>query len=272
MTDAACSASESMAQQVRRHVVQMTSRGASSHVSSCLSVVDILAVLYSDILRVDPAQPDRADRDRFLLSKGHAAAALYATLAASGFFDVTKLDSYYQDGSDLSGHVSHVDNPGVEFSTGSLGHGLGVAAGMALTALRTGQTWRTYALLSDGEFDEGSTWEALLFASHHKLENLVAIIDYNKLQSLGSVASTLALEPLVDKFAAFGWATTEVDGHDHAALRGAFQGMPHVVAQPTMIVCHTTKGKGVSFMEDSVMWHYRSPQGAEYDAAMAELG
>jgi transketolase len=250
----------------------MTHRGNSSHVAAGLSIADILAVLYGGALRVRPDDPRWPGRDRFVLSKGHAGAAVYAVLAESGFFSVEKLKTHYQDGSDLSGHVSHKGIPGVELSTGSLGHGLGVASGMALAAKLAGEPWRAFALLSDGECDEGSNWEAVLFSAHHRLDNLVAIIDYNKIQSLKPVAETLGLEPFADKWAAFGWAVREVDGHDHMALTEAFGNVPFEPGKPSVVICHTTKGKGVSFMENSVLWHYRSPQGEEFEAAMAELG
>ena len=262
---------ELLAAYVRRDIVNMTHRGGSSHVGSGLSIADILAVLYGDILSVDPSVPRHDDRDRFILSKGHAGAAVYAVLAETGFFEVEKLKDHYQNGSVLSGHVSHKGVPGVEFSTGSLGHGLSVAAGMAKAAKLRLKNHRVFVLLSDGECDEGSNWEAILFASHHKLNNLVAMIDYNKIQSLNSVEATLGLEPLADKFKAFGWNTIEVDGHDHLALKKSFALVNQEETRPTVLICNTTKGKGVSFMENSVLWHYRSPQGQEYEAASAEL-
>ncbi len=169
------------------------------------------------------------------------------------------------------GHVSHKGVPGVELSTGALGHGLNVATGMALAAKRGDDTWRAVALLSDGECDEGSTWEAAMFAAHHQLDNLVAIVDYNKLQSLASVEETLALEPFSDKWRAFGWSVAEVDGHDHAALLGAFGRLPLTAGRPSVVIAHTTKGKGVSFMENQVAWHYRTPLGEDFDRAIAEL-
>lgn len=260
-----------MAQRIRRHIVDMTHRGKSSHVGSGLSIADVLAVLYGSVLRVDPAQPAHPGRDRFILSKGHAGAAVYAALAERGFFDPVELEQHYQNGSIFSGHVSHKGVPGVEFSTGSLGHGLGVAAGMALSAKRTGRPTRAFALLSDGECDEGSNWEAILFAAHHKLDNLVALVDYNKIQSLAAVSDTVGLEPFTDKWRAFGWHVEEADGHDHDALQAALQGATAADGKPGVVICHTTKGKGVSFMENSVLWHYRTPQGEEYQDALREL-
>lgn len=262
---------EELARRIRCHAVNMTRAGKSSHVGSVLSMADIMAVLYGRVLRVDPARPDRADRDRFILSKGHAGSGVYATLAERGFFKVSELATHCQDGSRLSGHVSHKGVPGVEISTGSLGHGLSVGTGMALAAKLDGHTHRVFVVLSDGECDEGSVWEAVMFAAHHRLDNLTVVVDYNKIQSLAPVAETLALEPFADKWRAFGWAVAEVDGHDHRALTTALGGVPLESGLPSVAIAHTTKGKGVSFMEDTVLWHYRSPQGEEFEAAMREL-
>lgn len=260
---------EILAWRLRRHVVRMCSSGGSAHVGSGLSAADVIALLYGEILRVDPADPLWADRDRFILSKGHAGACIYAALAERGFFPVEHLAQHYQNGSILSGHVSHKGVPGVEVSTGSLGHGLGIGAGMAMQLRRACGGQRVYVLMSDGECGEGSNWEAILFAAHHRLSNLCAIIDYNKLQSLGSVAETLGLEPFANKWRAFGWAVRQVDGHDHEALRRAFASPDP--ERPTCIIADTVKGRGVSFMENSVLWHYRIPRGDEFDAAMTEL-
>src|SRR3989338_8319669 len=186
-----------LAKKIRLHAVQMTSRGVSSHVASILSMADLLAVLYGSVLKVDPKKPAWPDRDRFILSKGHGGAGVYAALAERGFFPIEWLESHYQDGSLLSGHVSHKGLPGVEMSTGSLGHGLSVGTGMAYGAKLDCLKHRVFVLLSDGECDEGSNWEAILFAAHHKLDNLVAIVDYNKIQSLKSVSETLELEPFM---------------------------------------------------------------------------
>ena len=202
---------ELLAARVRMHVIDMTHRGGSSHVGSGLSIVDILSVLYGEIMRIYPKHPNHQDRDRFILSKGHAGAAVYATLSEVGFFDREVLKDHYQNGSALSGHVSHKGVPGVEFSTGSLGHGLSVASGMAKAAQLKNKKHKVFVLLSDGECDEGSNWEAILFSSHHNLNNLVAIIDYNKIQSLDTTENTLALEPFADKFKAFGWNVIELD-------------------------------------------------------------
>lgn len=263
--------SSQLAWRVRRNIVKMTHLGNSSHVGSALSMVDILAVLYSDILTYDPKYPEADNRDRFILSKGHAGAGLYATLAECGFFPVEMLDQHYKNGSILSGHVSHNGIPGVEFSTGSLGHGLPVGVGVALSAKKRNETHRVFVILSDGECDEGSNWEAFMFAAHHRLSNLTAVIDYNKLQSLESTHDTLDLEPFADKLTAFGWNVVDIDGHNHNELKNAFGIKSQVIDKPTVVLANTTKGKGVSFMENEVLWHYRSPQGEEYEAAMAEL-
>lgn len=234
-------------------------------------MADILAILYTRILRIDPDDPRAPDRDRFVLSKGHAAAILYAALAECGFFPSGELKTYCSDGSIFTGHVSHAV-PGVEVSTGSLGHGLPIAIGMALAARSARAGHRVFCLLSDGECDEGSTWEAILFAPHHKLANLCAIVDFNKIQSLGSVADVLKLDPFGDKWRSFGWHVEEVDGHDVAALERALSAVPAVADRPTVVIAHTVKGKGVSFMENRLEWHYRSPTDEQLALALAELG
>lgn len=259
-----------LAAAIRRHAVNMTSSGQSSHVGAVLSMADSLAVLYGAVLNVDPENPGWDQRDRFILSKGHAGAGVYAVLAERGFFSTEMLSQHYQNGSVLSGHVSHKGVPGVEFSTGSLGHGLGVGVGMAYAAKVDEKSHRVFVLMSDGECDEGSNWEAALFAAHHRLDNLRVVIDYNKIQSIKSVADTLALEPFADKWRAFGWMVDEVDGHDHEALHAAFDKAADV-DRPCCLIAHTIKGKGISFMENQVLWHYRSPQGDEYEAAIREL-
>jgi transketolase len=262
--------SKELARRIRMHALRMTSVGRSSHIGAVLSMADIVAVLYAGVLRVDPSRPRWVDRDRFILSKGHAGAGIYAALAESGFFPVSKLETHCQDGSDLCGHVSHKGIPGVEFSTGSLGHGLPVGAGMAYGASLDSRDHRVFVLLSDGECDEGSNWEAILFAAHFKLRNLVAIIDYNKIQSLGPVAETIALEPFAAKWQSFGWEVREVDGHDHVALKAALS-QRSTGGLPVCVIAHTVKGKGVSFMENTVLWHYRIPAGDEYERALREL-
>jgi transketolase len=271
VTQQADTDSRALARNIRIDALKMTSAAGSSHIGAVLSMADILAVLYGTILRVDPANAGWEHRDRFILSKGHAAAGAYAALAERGFFPREQLQDYCRDGSRLGGHVSHRGVPGVEISTGSLGHGLSIGAGMAYGARLDARDHRVFVVLSDGECDEGSTWEAILFAAHHRLDHLVAIVDYNKLQSLAPVSETLALEPFADKWRAFGWAAVEVNGHDHDQLRGALANIPSSRGKPTAVVAHTTKGKGVSFMENSVLWHYRSAQGGEFQRALDEL-
>jgi transketolase len=249
----------------------MTHRAKSAHVGSSLSMADLLACLYGGVLRVDPKCPALPDRDRFILSKGHGCAAMYATLAETGFFPLEWLTTFYQDGTRLAGHIIHTTVPGVEVSTGSLGHGLSIGCGMALAAKRDGRPYRVFALLSDGECDEGSIWEAALFAPHHGLDNLVAIVDYNKIQSLGAVREVLNLEPLGAKWEACGWNVREIDGHDWAEITAALGAVPFKAGRPSCVVAHTVKGKGVSFMENNVLWHYRSPDDDELRRALDEL-
>jgi len=255
---------------MRVQALQMVHRAKASHIGSALSICDIVAVLYAAVLRIDPNQPTAIKRDRFILSKGHACVAIYAALAETGFFPIEDLLKYGQDHSVLMNHISH-RVAGVEFSTGSLGHGLPFGTGKALAAKRSNQDWRTYVLLSDGEMGEGSNWEAMMFAAHHQLDNLVAIIDYNKLQSLTTVDKTLRVEPLADKARAFGWAVQEVDGHDHKALTEMLCAAAWEPGKPSFLIAHTTKGKGVSFMENSVEWHYKTPSADQLAKALEEV-
>lgn len=258
----------SLAKQIRVNCLRMVHRAKASHIASALSIVDILAVLYGRVMNFDPATPDSEMRDRFILSKGHACVAVYSTIAEIGVISKELLDTYGEDFSWLMNHISH-KVPGVEFSTGALGHGLPFGVGKAIAAKIKGEAWRTFVLLSDGEMDEGSNWEALMFAAHHKLESLTAIVDYNKLQSLGSVADTLGLEPLVEKLAAFGCDVREVDGHDHSQIFEALT--ERTTGKSRVIVAHTVKGKGVSFMENRVEWHYKNPNDEQLAAALSEL-
>lgn len=255
---------------IRAHSLRMVHLANASHIGSCLSVADILAVLYARVLRVDSANPDWPERDRMILSKGHAAAAMYAALAETGFFPVEWLETYCRDGSKLMGHISHCV-PGIELSTGSLGHGLPVGCGMALAGKRDGMGFRVFALISDGELDEGSNWEAALFASHHRLDNLVVIVDRNNLQGFGRVEDVMSLEPLAAKWEAFGWAVKEIDGHDHEAIEQALASTPFMPDKPSIIVAKTIKGKGVSFMEDQLAWHYKSPGSDQLVQALSEV-
>ena len=262
---------KALATRIRVHVLKMVHRAKSSHIGGCLSIADLLAVLYNGVLRVEPFHPDFPNRDRFILSKGHATAAVYAALAERGFFPEQWLDNFYLDGSHLPGHITY-GVPGVEVSTGSLGHGLPIGCGMALAGKRDERIYRVFALLSDGECDEGSTWEAVLFAPHHHLDNLIAIVDYNKIQSFGAVKEVLNLDPLAGKWQAFGWAVKEIDGHDFEQIESALLSVPFKVGQPSCVIAHTIKGKGVSFMENQLAWHYRHPNDEELDQALAELG
>jgi transketolase len=260
-----------LASEIRRAVVEMTHRARSSHLGSALSAADLIAALYSGILRIDPAAPAAPGRDRFILSKGHACAALYAALASRGFFPTSWLSEFYQDGAPLAGHATHKGVPGVEVSTGSLGHGLPIACGLALAAKKDAAPYRVFVLLSDGECDEGSVWEAALFAAHHALDNLVAIVDYNKIQSLGSVREILGLEPFAEKWKSFGWSVTEINGHDLSQIGAALDRVPREPGRPACVVAHTVKGRGIGFMENNLLWHYRAPDAAERDQALAEL-
>ncbi len=263
---------ERLAHYIRLNTLNMIYGGKGSHLASNLSIADILAVLYANILRVDPKRPKWPARDRFILSKGHACASLYAALAACGFFSEKRLATYYKDGSTLLGHVTSFGIPGVEVSTGSLGHGLPIACGMALAGKADGKRYRVFALLSDGECDEGSNWEAMMFAGHNRLDNLVSIVDYNKLQACGSTKAVLDLEPLADKIRSFGWSVKEVDGHDHGRLKKALSSAPFKKGKPSCIIAHTLKGKGIRFMEKKVLWHYRCPDDGEMCEALGELG
>jgi transketolase len=248
----------------------MIYQAKASHIGSCLSMGDLLAVLYGQVLRIDPTQPDWALRDRFILSKGHGAAILYAVLAERGFFPVEWLDGYNQNGSLLTGHAN-AEVPGVELSTGALGHGLPVGCGMALAGREAASPFRVFVLMSDGECDEGSTWEAALFAAHHHLDNLTVILDYNKIQSFGRVDEVLKLEPLASKWTAFGWAVREIDGHDLEQIALNLNTLPYQTGKPNLLIAHTIKGKGISFMEDQLAWHYKSPNPEQLAQGLAEL-
>lgn len=264
--------SEQLAWKIRRHSIEMTHISQGSHIGAILSVADIVAVLYNDIANVNSEEPKMPERDRIILSKGHAGAAIYAALAEKGFFEIDELKTHYADGSRLSGHVSHKGVPGVEFSTGSLGHGLSVGAGMAYAAKKDRRQHKVFVICGDGECDEGSVWEAALVANHYKLNNLICIIDHNKMQSLDFCENTLALSPFADKWKAFGWNVLDIDGHDHCALRDAFNKAKTSEEKPTVIIANTIKGKGISFMENNILWHYRFPHdGEEYDSSVAEL-
>jgi transketolase len=258
------------AKSIRKQSLHMVHRAKASHIGSALSIADLVAVLYGNVLKVDPAKPEMENRDRFILSKGHACVAVYSALAIKGFFPVEDLENYANDHSILMTHISHKVK-GVEFSTGSLGHGLSFGVGKSLAAKKSNKNWRTIVLMSDGELGEGSNWEAMMFAAHHELDNLIAIIDYNKLQSLTTVDKTLRIEPLADKARAFGWSVREVDGHDLSALVDTLGCVPWELKKPSFLIAHTTKGKGVGFMENSVDWHYKSPTFEQLTQALEEI-
>lgn len=263
--------SEQLAWKIRRHGIEMTHLSGGSHIGSILSVADIIAVLYAEILRYQPQQPDWEDRDRMILCKGHAGAAIYAALAECGFFPIEELKTHYQNGSRLSGHVSH-HLPGVDFSTGALGHGLSAAAGMAYAIKKDARPSRVYAVLGDGECNEGEVWEAALFANHFRLDNLTAIIDHNHMQAMDFCDNTLELSDFAAKWKAFGWHAIAINGNNHHELHQAFTGAVSAKHKPTVIIAHTIKGCGIPFMENDLLWHYRFPHsGWEYDCAVQEL-
>jgi transketolase len=263
-----------LARRSRISTVKAVYAGKSSHVGSSLSMIDILSVIYGSVANISPANLDDPDRDIVIVSKGHAAAGTYSVMANVGIIPMDWLDGYSADGSRLGGHVTSHSVPGVELSTGSLGHGLPFGAGIAIGAKRKGSDRKVFVLMSDGECDEGTTWESALIGSHHGLDNLTVAIDRNRLQSLMDTEDTLALEPFADKWRAFGWEVHDIDGHDHEALTRALTrgGPDDTSGRPRVVICNTTKGKGVSFMEKKVLWHYRSPNEEQLAAALEELG
>lgn len=262
--------SELLAREIRKTSVKLVYQANASHIGGALSMADILAVLYADVLKFDSADSEYPERDRFILSKGHSCVSLYAALAHSGYFSISDLDSYGKDSSKFISHTSHYI-PGVEISAGSLGHGLPIACGLAFAAKRKKETWRTYVLVGDGEMDEGSNWEALLFGAQFNLDNLCLIIDYNKIQSLGFTNEVLNLEPLKSKLEAFNWNVLNVDGHNHNELLAAFDNAKQTKGKPTVVIANTIKGKGVSFMENKLLWHYKSPNEEQYIQAVEEI-
>ena len=261
---------EDICKSIRRDVAKMMHKAYSSHIGGCYSVTEILVALYFEILNIDPKNPRKDDRDILLLSKAHSSPALYAILSKKGFFPKENLDTYYQDGGKLPGHLDKEAVPGIEFSFGSLGHGLSVGVGMALANKRMNNPGRVFVILGDGECNEGSIWEAAMFAPHHNLSNLTVVIDYNKIQSFGSTNEVINQEPIFDKWKSFGWKVLEINGHDHDALIDAFNS-PHENL-PKLIIANTVKGKGVSFMENSLDWHYKSPNDEQLKLALKELG
>jgi transketolase len=250
----------------------MVHRARVGHPGGDLSATDILITLYFGVLRVDPQQPNDPGRDRFIMSKGHCSGALYATLALKGFFPWDELAQYMQPLSRLNGHPNRTALPGVEANTGPLGHGLPIGVGAALAAKMDGASWRTFVLTGDGELQEGTNWEAAMAAAHYGLDNLTVIVDRNGIQQGAPTETTMRLEPLADKFRAFGWAVREVDGHDCTALLDTFHALPFEPGRPSCVIAHTTKGKGVSFIENRAEWHHHVPTDSELEAALRELG
>lgn len=264
---------EKLARSIRARIIENSSLTKTPHLGSCLSCVDVLVAMYWRILRIDPANPRASDRDRFILSKGHGAPALFQVLALKGFFPMSLLDSYGEDGGLLAEHPPAPDYlPGIEAATGSLGHGLPIGLGMALAGRIHGRSYNVYALLSDGECNEGAVWEAAMLAAAQRVEKLCVVVDFNKWQATGRSEEVMALNPLVDKWRAFGWSAYEVDGHDLDALLGLLERFPDGSGRPVAIIAHTVKGKGVSFMEDDNNWHYRIPTADEVARAKVELG
>lgn len=263
--------SEQLAWLIRRHGIEMTHLSGGSHIGAIMSVADIMAVLYTDVLNYKANEAKWDGRDRFILSKGHAGASVYAALAESGFFDVEELKTHYANGSRLSGHISH-HLPGVDFSTGSLGHGLSAGVGMAYAIKKDKKNNRVYVVMGDGECNEGSVWEAAQFARHYQLDNIVAVVDYNHMQSMDFCDNTLEVVDMDKKWEAFGWNVIDINGNNHDELKMAFEEAKKCNGNPTVIVANTVKGFGVSFMENDILWHYRFPHdGWEYDGAVTEL-
>ena len=256
---------------IRRDVLQILARAGRGHLGAAFSIAEIVRVLYDDVLAVDPENPEWGDRDRFILSKGHGCLALYVTLADHGFIPREELDRFCAFGGLLGGHPESTI-PGVETSTGSLGHGLSVGVGCALAARLDGASWRTFVLIGDGESNEGSIWEAALGAAKHGLDSLTVLVDYNKFQSYGPSTDIQDLEPFADKWRSFGFGVREVDGHDVEALRTALGSLPFEAGRPSALVCHTVKGKGLASTENNSEWHHKSRMDqAELDALLAEL-
>lgn len=261
--------SELLAREARKEILRMTHEAKASHVGSALSVVDILSVLYSGAAKINPSQTGAPDRDIVILSKGHAASALYSVLALKGFFPLEWLRRYCKDGAELGGHVTSAYAPGVELSTGSLGHGLPFGVGIQISRKLNGRTGKTFVIMSDGECDEGTTWESALLANHHGLDSLVVIVDRNGIQSMGSTEETLALEPFSSKWEAFGWNVHHINGHDHLEIQGALNASAK--GKPTCIIAETVKGNGVDFMENNVLWHYRPPSNDDLESALIQI-
>lgn len=263
---------ENKARELRKVIFKTICKGGGGHIPASLSIVEILTVLYHNVLKVDPEKPKDPQRDRFILSKGHAGVALYAILADKGFFDKGHLNTFGKRGTILGGHPDMHKVPGVEASTGALGHGFPFGAGIALAGKLDKKDYRVFVLLGDGECQEGSVWETAMFAPQHHLDNLIAIIDYNKFQALDRLDNIVSLEPLADKWKAFGWAVKEVDGNNVLQLVDIFKKIPFVKSKPSLIIANNIKGKGISFMENTAIWHFRLPNKEEMKIACQELG
>ncbi len=262
---------ETRARGLRRDVIRLAKSSRSGHIGSSLSCVDLLVGLFDHFLRLDSKQPEWPERDRFLLSKGHACVPYYACLRDMGLLPAEVLERYGEEGSVLGHHPHRLSSYGIEHGTGSLGHGLGVGVGIAFGAKKLKKDFRSVVLMSDGEQDEGSVWEAVMFAAQHKLDNVLALVDCNRMQALGHNKEILGLEPLAERYESFGWACRRIDGHSSDAIVSALGAFPFEPGRPSVIIADTVKGKGVSFMEDQLLWHYRCPDANEFEAAMAEL-
>jgi len=263
---------DARSKELRRIIVQTLGAGKRGHVGAAFSVIEILRVLYDDVLKLDPRNPLWPDRDRFILSKGHGCLALYALLADKGFFPKEELSKFCASDGILGGHPEYGKVPGVEASTGSLGHGFSFGVGFALSAKLDGKNHRVFVVLGDGECSEGTIWEAALSASKHKLDNLTILVDYNKQQTYGTIEEVQGLEPFADKWASFGFSVREVNGHDTGELRSVLSNTPFKLGRPNAIICHTVKGKGVSFTEKNLSWHHKAKvTDAEVGALMSEL-
>ena len=262
---------EKKVNEIKKEIFKTICKGGGGHIPASLCIVEILTVLYYRILKINPKNPKDPDRDRFILSKGHACVSLYAVLAEKGFFDKKHLSTFGKKGTILGGHPDMHKVPGIEASTGALGHGFPYGVGMALAAKLDKKDYRVFILIGDGECQEGSVWEAAMFAAQHKLDNLVAIVDYNKYQALDKLENIVSLEPFIDKWRSFGWETREVDGHNLLQLEDAFQSAPFSTNKPSLVIAHTIKGKGVSYMENVPIWHYRLPNNNELKIACDEM-
>jgi len=260
-----------LSRQVRKDILHMVHGAGAPHIGSSFSVVEILIALYFEILRVDPGNPFDPHRDRFILSKGHACPALYSVLAHRGFLDEKILEGFGRDGGTLEEHPAYDLTKGIELTTGSLGHGLSVGAGMALSSMYDNSPGRVFVLMSDGEVQSGFVWEAAMFAGHHGLAKLTAVIDYNKIQAMGRVEDINDLEPIKKKWESFGWSAREIDGHDYGEIIDALGHVPFETEKPSVIIAHTVKGKGVSFFEDKLLWHYKFPDKEELSRALKEI-